>query len=306
MIPYIGRRILFDVLVLVGVLFLVDVLVYLSGDPVRALVPPSAGPEVIERVRVLYGFDQPLPVQFVRFLARAVQGDFGTSVRFGTPALGVVLERVPLTLLLGLTGLLIGVAIALPLGMLAARRRGTWVDLTARGVAVVGQGVPNFVMGPVLVLLFAVSLGWLPVSGASSPSSLILPAVVVGLGAAAGLTRILRSALLEELGRDYIRTARAKGVAERAVLRRHALRNAAIPVVTFLAFDIAALLSGIVVVERVFQYPGMGLLATQAITNRDIPVIQAFVFLAALMIVTTNLLLDVAYAVIDPRVRVAG
>jgi ABC-type dipeptide/oligopeptide/nickel transport system permease component len=304
MIPFVGRRILFDVLVLVGVLFLVDALVYLSGDPVRALVPPSAGPEVIERVRVLYGFDQPFPVQFVRFLARAVQGDFGTSVRFGTPALGVVLERVPLTLLLGVTGLLIGLAIALPLGLLAARRRGTWVDLTARGVAVVGQGVPNFVMGPVLVLLFAVSLGWLPVSGASSPSSLILPAVVVGLGSAAGLTRILRSALLEELGRDYIRTARAKGVAERAVLRRHALRNAAIPVVTFLAFDIAALLSGIVVVERVFQYPGMGLLATQAITNRDIPVIQAFVFLAALMIVTTNLLLDVAYAVIDPRVRV--
>jgi len=305
MIPFIGRRILFDVLVLVGVLFLVDVLVYLSGDPVRALVPPSAGPEVIERVRVLYGFDQPLPVQFVRFLSRAVQGDFGTSVRFGTPALGVVLERVPLTLLLGLSGLLIGLAIAVPLGMLAARRRGTWVDLTARGVAVVGQGVPNFVMGPVLVLLFAVSLGWLPVSGASSPSSLILPAVVVGLGAAAGLTRILRSALLEELGRDYVRTARAKGVSDRAVVRRHALRNAAIPVVTFLAFDIAALLSGIVVVERVFQYPGMGLLATQAITNRDIPVIQAFVFLAALMIVTTNLLLDVAYAVIDPRVRVA-
>ena len=282
-----------------------DVLVYLSGDPVRALVPPSAGPEVIERVRVLYGFDQPLPVQFLRFLSRAVQGDFGTSVRFGTPALGVVLERVPLTLLLGLSGLLIGVAIAVPLGTLAARRRGTWVDLTARGVAVVGQGVPNFVMGPVLVLLFAVSLGWLPVSGASSPSSLILPAVVVGLGAAAGLTRILRSALLEELGRDYVRTARAKGVSDRAVVRRHALRNAAIPVVTFLAFDIAALLSGIVVVERVFQYPGMGLLATQAITNRDIPVIQAFVFLAALMIVTTNLLLDVAYAVIDPRVRVA-
>ena len=305
MIPFIGRRILFDVLVLVGVLFLVDVLVYLSGDPVRALVPPSAGPEVIERVRVLYGFDQPLPAQFVQFLARAVQGDFGTSVRFGTPALGVVLERVPLTLLLGLTGVLIGLAIALPLGLLAARRRGTWVDLTARGVAVVGQGVPNFVMGPVLVLLFAVSLGWLPVSGASSPSSLILPAVVVGLGTAAGLTRILRSALLEELGRDYIRTARAKGVPDRAVVRRHALRNAAIPVVTFLAFDIAALLSGIVVVERVFQYPGMGLLATQAITNRDIPVIQAFVFLAALMIVTTNLLLDVAYAVLDPRVRVA-
>jgi len=305
MIPFIGRRILFDVLVLVGVLFLVDVLVYLSGDPVRALVPPSAGPEVIERVRVLYGFDQPLPVQFLRFLSRAVQGDFGTSVRFGTPALGVVLERVPLTLLLGLSGLVIGLAIAVPLGMLAARRRGTWVDLTARGVAVVGQGVPNFVMGPVLVLLFAVSLGWLPVSGASSPSSLILPAVVVGLGAAAGLTRILRSALLEELGRDYVRTARAKGVSDRAVVRRHALRNAAIPVVTFLAFDIAALLSGIVVVERVFQYPGMGLLATQAITNRDIPVIQAFVFLAALMIVTTNLLLDVAYAVIDPRVRVA-
>ena len=262
MIPFIGRRILFDVLVLVGVLFLVDVLVYLSGDPVRALVPPSAGPEVIERVRVLYGFDQPLPAQFVRFLARAVQGDFGTSVRFGTPALGVVLERVPLTLLLGLTGVLIGLAIALPLGLLAARRRGTWVDLTARGVAVVGQGVPNFVMGPVLVLLFAVSLGWLPVSGRRRRRRSSCRRLVVGLGTAAGLTRILRSALLEELGRDYIRTARAKGVPDRAVVRRHALRNAAIPVVTFLAFYIAALLSGIVVpVERVFQPRGMGLLA---------------------------------------------
>jgi peptide/nickel transport system permease protein len=178
------------------------------------------------------------------------------------------------------------------------------VDALARTIAVAGQGIPNFVLGPILVLIFAVFLRWLPVSGAQGPSSFVLPAVVVGIGTAAGLTRILRSALLDVYGRDYIRTARAKGADERVVLTRHALRNAAIPVVSFLAFDVAAILSGIVIVERVFQYPGMGLLAVQAITNRDVPVIQAFVFLAALTIVTTNLVLDVVYTWLDPRIRV--
>jgi peptide/nickel transport system permease protein len=304
-LAFLVRRLLYNALVLLGVAFIVYALVFLAGDPARALVPPTAPPDVVEAVRRTYGFDQPIPVQFVRFIGRAIQGDFGTSTRFGQPAMGVVLERVPLTVTLGLLGIGVGLLIAVPLGTLAAVRRGTWVDALARTVAVVGQGVPNFVLGPILVLLFAVGLGWLPVSGVSGPSSFVLPAVVVGVGTAAGLTRILRSALLDVFGRDYIRTARAKGAAERQVLTRHAFRNAAIPVVSFLAFDVAAILSGIVIVERVFQYPGMGLLAVQAITNRDLPVIQAFVFLAALTIVTTNLLLDVVYTWLDPRIRIS-
>jgi peptide/nickel transport system permease protein len=303
-LAFLARRLLYNAFVLVGVAVIVFALVYLASDPVRALAPITAPPEVLDAIRRGYGFDQPLPVQFLRFLGRAVQGDFGTSIRFGQPAMDVVLDRVPLTLTLGALGLAVGLAIALPLGAVAALRRGSALDALARAIAVAGQGIPNFVLGPVLVLVFAVMLHWLPVSGAAGPSSFILPAVVVGIGSAAGLVRILRSSLLEALGQDYVRTARAKGVPESSVLRRHALRNAAIPVVTFVAFDIAALLSGIIIVERVFQYPGMGLLAVQAITNRDIPVIQAFVFLAALLIVTTNLLLDVVYTLLDPRVRV--
>ena len=305
MLAFIARRLIYNALVLVGVAFVVYGLVFLSGDPVRAVVPITAGPDVVESIRRVYGFDQPIPVQFVRFLGRAIQGDFGMSTRFGEPALAIVLERVPLTLTLGLLGIALSLVIALPLGMLAALRRGTWVDGLARAIAVAGQGIPNFVLGPVLVLIFAVSLRWLPVSGAAGPSSFVLPALVVGVGTAAGLVRILRSSLLDVYGRDYIRTARAKGAGERTVLLRHALRNAAIPVVTFLAFDVAAILSGIIIVERVFQYPGMGLLAVQAITNRDIPVIQAFVFVAAFTIVTTNLVLDLVYTWLDPRIRVA-
>ena len=304
MLGFLVRRLVYNALVLVGVAFVVHALVLLTGDPVRALVPVSAPPSVVEDLRRAWGLDQPLPVQFVRFLGRALQGDFGTSTRFGEPALAVVLERVPLTLALGGLGVLVGLLIALPLGTLAAIRRGTWVDGVARAVAVAGQGIPTFVLGPVLVLVFAVGLRWLPVSGADGPASLVLPALVIGVATAAGLTRILRSALLDVYGRDFIRTARAKGLAERAVLRRHALRTASIPVVTYLAFDVAAILSGVVIVERVFQYPGMGLLAVQAITNRDIPVIQAFVFLAAVTIVTTNLLLDLVYLWLDPRIRV--
>ena len=304
MLAYLARRLLYNAFVLVGVAFLVYALVFLASDPVRALAPIDAPPEVLDAIRRSYGFDQPLPVQFVRFLGRAVQGDFGTSIRFGQPAMSVVLERVPLTLTLGVLGLGVASLIAVPLGVLAAVRRGSRLDAFARAVAVAGQGIPNFVLGPVLVLVFAVTLRWLPVSGAAAPSSFVLPALVVGVGSAAGLVRILRSSLLEVLGQEYIRTARAKGLSEGSVLARHAFRNAAIPVVTFLAFDVAALLSGIVVVERVFQYPGMGLLAVQAITNRDLPVIQAFVFLAALLIVTVNLVLDVVYTLLDPRVRV--
>ena len=306
MLGFLGRRLAYNALVLVGVAFIVYGLVLLTSDPARALLPPSTPLETIESFRRAHGYDQPFPIQFALFLSQAVVGDFGASIRFGEPALGVVLERVPATLALALTGLAIAVLVSLPLGVAAAMRRGSWIDGVARGVVVVGSGVPNFVVAQVLILVVAVGLRALPVSGAGTPAHLILPGLVVGLSSAAGLVRILRSSLLEVFGRDYIRTAYAKGLSERAVVLRHALRNAAIPVVTFLAFDVAAILSGVVIVERVFAYPGMGLLAFQAVTNRDLPVIQAFVFVSAVTIVTANLLLDIAYAVLDPRIRVGA
>lgn len=304
MIGFLGRRLAYNAFVLVGVALIVHGLVLLTSDPARALLPPTTPPDVVESFRRAHGYDQPFPIQFGLFLARAIVGDFGDSIRYGEPALGVVAERVPATLLLALTGLAIAVAVALPLGIAAAMRQGTWIDQAARGVVVVGSAVPNFVVAQVLILVLAVGLRALPVSGAGTPAHLVLPGVVVGLTSAAGLVRILRSSLLEVFGREYIRTAYGKGLSQRAVVVRHALRNAAIPVVTFLAFDLAAVLSGVVIVERVFAYPGMGLLATQAVTNRDLPLIQAFVFVSALTIVTANLLLDFAYVALDPRIRV--
>jgi peptide/nickel transport system permease protein len=304
MVGFLGRRLAYNALVLVGVAFVVYALVLLTSDPARALLPPTTPPEVIESFRRAHGYDQPFVVQFALFLSRAVVGDFGNSIRYGEPALAVVLERVPATLALSITGLAIALAIALPIGVAAAMREGTWIDGLARGVIVTGSAVPNFVVAQVLILGVAVGLRALPVSGAGTPAHLILPGLVVGLASSAGLVRILRSSLLDVFGREYIRTAYGKGLGERAVVIRHAIRNAAIPVVTFLAFDVASILSGVVIVERVFAYPGMGLLATQAVTNRDLPLIQAFVFVSALTIVTANVLLDLAYVALDPRIRV--
>jgi peptide/nickel transport system permease protein len=304
MVGFLGRRLAYNALVLVGVAFVVYALVLLTSDPARALLPPTTPPEVIESFRRAHGYDRPFVVQFALFLSRAVVGDFGNSIRYGEPALGVVLERVPATLALSITGLAIALAIAVPLGVAAAMRDGTWIDGVARGVIVTGSAVPNFVVAQVLILVVAVGIRALPVSGAGTPAHLVLPGLVVGLASSAGLVRILRSSLLDVFGREYIRTAYGKGLGERAVVIRHAIRNAAIPVVTFLAFDVASILSGVVIVERVFAYPGMGLLATQAVTNRDLPLIQAFVFVSALTIVTANVLLDVVYVALDPRIRV--
>lgn len=300
---FLARRLLANAVVLLGVSFIVFALVFLASDPVRALLPLDAPQSAVDSLRLSLGFDQPIPVQFLGFLGRALHGDFGTSTRTLEPALGMVLARVPATFALGLSGVAVSLLISVPLGIVAAVRPGSWLDFSARSIAVVGQAVPGFVLGQVLILVFAVTWRLLPVSGAGDPSHLVLPAVVVGLGSAAGLTRILRSSLLDVLGREYIRTARAKGLGPGQVVLRHALRNAAIPFVTFLAFDLAAILSGVIVIEVVFSYPGMGLLVVQAVTNRDLPVIQAFTFVAALTIVTVNLVLDLVYGLLDPRIR---
>jgi len=303
MASFLVRRLLANAIVVVGVAFIVFALVFLTSDPARALLPLDAPAAAVESLRLNLGFNQPIPIQFLGFLGRAIQGDFGTSTRTLEPALGMVLQRLPATLSLGVAGLLVSLLISVPLGIAAAARPNTWVDLTARSVAIAGQAVPGFVLGQVLILLFGVTWRILPVSGSGGISYLILPAIVIGLGSAAGLTRILRSGLLDVLGSDYIRTARAKGLGPTRVMLGHALRNAAIPFVTFLAFDLAAIVSGVIVVEVIFSYPGMGLLVVQAVGNRDLPVIQAFTFVAALTIVTVNLGLDVVYGLLDPRIR---
>ena len=303
MASFLVRRLVANAIVVVGVAFIVFVLVFLTSDPVRALLPLDAPPSAVESLRLNLGFDQPIPIQFLGFLGRALQGNFGTSTRTLEPALGMVLARLPATLSLGVAGLFVSLLISVPLGIAAAVRPGSWVDLTARLVAIAGQAVPGFVLGQVLILVFGVTLRILPVSGSGGISYVILPAIVIGLGSAAGLTRILRSSLLDVLAADYIRTARAKGLGPSRVMLGHALRNAAIPFVTFLAFDLAAIVSGVIVVEVIFSYPGMGLLVVQAVTNRDVPVIQAFTFVAAVTIVTVNLGLDLVYGFLDPRIR---
>ncbi len=300
---FLVRRGLYNVFVLLGVSLLTFGLIFLTGDPAAALLPLGTPPEQIESFRQQMGFDRPLLVQYGEFLWRAVQGDFGMSVRFRESAMLLVVERLPATLKLAGAGMLVALLVSMPLGVLAATRRGSWVDHLARFVAMLGQTMPGFWLAIMLMLVFSVRLRWLPISGAEGWQSLVLPALVVAATPIGSMTRLLRSSLTEVLTRDYVRTAYAKGLANQIVLVRHALRNALIPVVTMLALQVGYLIGGAVVAEVVFAYPGMGRLAVQAITNRDITVIQSFVMVTAALIVTVNMFLDVIYTLIDPRIR---
>ncbi len=279
-------------------------LTHLSGDPAALLLPPSATVEDIALFRHEAGLDRPLPVQYADFLSHAVRGDFGRSIRHNEPALSLVLERLPATLELSAVALALSLAIAIPLGILAAVRRGSVFDQASLALSVVGQAFPSFWLGIVLIIVFAEDLRWLPASGRGSPAHLVLPAVTLAAFSVAIITRLLRSSLIDVLSTEFIRTARGKGLPERAVLLRHAVKNAALPVVTVVGLQVGALLGGAVITEEVFAYPGMGRLAIQAIANRDFTVIQAFVVLMAVIITTTNLVVDLLYAWLDPRVRV--
>jgi peptide/nickel transport system permease protein len=242
-------------------------------------------------------------VQYADFVSRAIQGDFGTSYRHREPAMGVVLERLPATLRLAGAAVLFALLVSLPLGILAAMNHDRWVDTLARLLAFVGQSVPTFLLGMVLILLFAVGLHWLPSSGGDGWQSLLMPAISVGAFSAAVLARLLRSSLLEVLGQDYVRTAYAKGLGPRAVLLGHALKNAALPFVTMLGLQVGFLLSGAVVAETIFAYPGMGRLAVEAISTKDVPVIQSFVIVAAVIVITASIVVDLVYTRLDPRIR---
>lgn len=302
MILYLVRRVLQSVFVLLGVSILVFVLIRLTGDPVFLLLSPDASREQVAALRSDLGLDEPIPAQYVTFLLNAIRGDFGTSFRTGQPAMTMVVERMPATLQLAGVAVLITVAIALPVGIISAKYRHTWVDDLGRGIALFGQAVPSFWLGIMLILIFSVRLGWLPPFGSGSLQHLILPGLTLGAYSAAIVSRLLRSTLLEVLNADYIRTARAKGLSDQIVLFRHALRNASLPVVTMFGLQVGVLIGGSVITEYVFAYPGMGRLVLQAIGNRDFAVVQAFVLIITVIILVSNIMVDILYAVLDPRI----
>jgi peptide/nickel transport system permease protein len=300
---YIIRRMLHGILVLFGVSVIVFLLMHLGGDPVAVLLPLDAPPEQVEAFREEMGFNRPLPVQYFYFLSRAVRGDFGYSYHYRTDAMSIVLERMPATLKLTFGALIVALVVSIPAGIYAALKRGTVSDMLVRVSVLLGQAVPGFWLALVLIMIFGVRLRWVPVSGSEGWKSLILPAIVAGTFSMATITRLLRCSLLETLEENYIQTAHSKGLPSRIVTTRHALKNAAIPVVTVIGLQMGWLLGGAVISEVVFAYPGMGRLAVTAISYRDVPVIQSFVAITALIVVVINLMVDIFYSWLDPRIQ---
>ena len=300
---YIVGRLLQGLLVLFGVTTIVFALTFVAGDPAATLAPLEATPEERAEFAHNIGLDRPIPVQYVDFLAHAVRGDFGISYNSHEPAMGEVLARLPATMELTAAAVLFALVVSIPLGLLAAMNHDKGIDVFARLFAFLGQSIPVFLLGIVLIIVFAVDLHWLPSSGTGSWKNLVMPAVAVGSFSAAVLARLLRSSLLEVLSQEYIRTAYAKGLRGRVVVVRHALRNAALPFVTMIGLQVGFLLSGAVVAETIFAYPGMGRLAVTAISRKDVPVIQSFVIVAAVIVILANLFVDLVYTRIDPRIR---
>ncbi|HMH51590.1 MAG TPA: ABC transporter permease [Candidatus Acidoferrum sp.] len=279
-------------------------LVRLSGDPVLLFMPTDIQAKDVEEFRQRLGFNDPLAVQYARFLGGALRGDFGQSLRYRQDALGLVLERLPATLLLAATAVALTLVIAIPLGVISAVRRDTLIDHAATLATVLGQAVPGFWLGLMLIYVFAVQLRWLPTGGTGSLAHLVMPAAVLAAFFAARIARLTRSTVLEALGEDYVLTARAKGLAAMSVIGKHALRNAAIPVLTLAGLEVGQLLGGAVITETIFAWPGLGRLTVQALLNRDFPVVLAAVFVTSATYTLINLAVDLAYGWLDPRVRV--
>jgi ABC-type dipeptide/oligopeptide/nickel transport system permease component len=301
---YVARRLVQALFVLLGISAVAFALTHVIGDPVVLLLPPfQAGPAQAAEMRHMLGLDRPLLVQYAAFLDSALHGDFGLSVRQNTPALGLVLDRVPATAELASAALVIAVGAAVPLGIAAALRRRGVVDRAALLFSMIGQSMPTFWLGLQAILLFGVALRWFPTGGIGGFRHLVLPAAVLGVFSAAGILRLTRTSMLDVISEDYLRTARAKGLREAAVVGRHALRNASLPIVTWIGLELGTLLGGAVVTETVFAWPGMGRLAVQAIFARDFPVVQAAVLFAATIFVLATFCTDLMYAWLDPRIH---
>ena len=300
---YVLSRLAQTALVVVLSLTAVFGMVRLSGDPVPLLLPPDAPIAEMERVRRDLGLDRSLPVQYGVFIGNVFRGDFGQSIHFRQPAMRVALSYLPATFELGLAAFLIAVVVAFPVGVFSAVRRNSPLDHAAMGLALVGQSAPTFFLGILFILVLSLRLDLFPTSGRGDWRHLVLPALTLGAFTMASIARITRSAVLEVQRADFIRTARAKGVSEARVVAKHTLKNAALPILTITGLQFGTLLGGAVVTETVFAWPGMGRLAIQSIYNRDYPVVQSTVFIAAVLFIVINLALDVVYGVLDPRAR---
>ena len=302
---YLSRRALWGLAVLLAISLVVFLVVHLSGDPTALYMGPEGTQEDYAVLRAALGFDRPLPEQYWHFLERAVRGDFGRSLRHQQPTLPLVLARFPATVELAVLALTLAVLLAVPLGVLSAIRRHSLLDTGAMVLALAGQCMPTFWLGILLILIFAVQLRWFPVYGGDGPAAIVLPAVTLGVWAMARTARITRSSMLDILPQDFLRTARAKGLGEWTVVLRHALRNCAIPIVTALGLELGNLLGGAVITEAVFAYPGIGRLAVEAVINKDVPLIEAVVLTVGAAVLLLNILIDVVYVALDPRIRLA-
>lgn len=304
MANYFIRRIFYSVLVVAGVSVVVFIVMRMIGDPVRLMMPLEASQQEVDAMRTHLGFDQPIYVQFWNFATKAVVGDFGDSLWQRTPALPLVLERLPASLTLAAVAMAIAILGSIPLGILASIRPGTWLDRVCVIVSMGGVCIPVFWLGMMLILIFAVGFGLFKTSGYGGWEYMTLPAVTLAALPMGRITQIVRSSMMDEMHRTYMSTARAKGLKERTVVLRHALKNASIPIVTLSAWEMTRMLAGFsIVVEKVFAWPGYGQLAMQAIERRDMPLVQADVFVVAIIVVTLNIGVDLLYGVLDPRVR---
>lgn len=300
---YIVRQLVQFVVVILGISILAFAILHVLGDPVLLLLPQNAGKEEFERYRHLLGLDRPLYVQYWKFLSNAVVGDFGKSWYADTPAFRLVLERMPPTIYLTFAGLFVALLISLPLGILAALKRHSWVDNLCTTIAVAGQAVPLFWLGIMMIIVFSVRLRLLPASGYDSWENFLMPSFCLGAALAPLTMRLVRSGVIEVMNMDFIKTARAKGVAESMVVIKHAFRNACIPVITVIGLQFGQLLGGAIITETVFAWPGVATLTVESIRNQDFPVVQCAVILLALVIVSLNLIVDLTVAFIDPRIR---
>lgn len=306
MLTYVARRLAYAVFTLAGVATILFFLLHLTGNPAVLYVPQRASPQAIAAWSASHGFNKPLLVQYATFMASIVRGQFGTSLTFGQPAVGLVLQFFPATLALGTTATVMGLLIGVPVGLVSGTRKGSATDTAAMTSALVGLSLPSFWLALMLILVFGVVLRLLPVAGAGGLSHLILPGLTIAVIIGGDIARMLRSNLIDVLSQDYIRTARALGLRPAGVVFRHALKNALLPTLTVFGLDLAAVISGVYIVEVIFAYPGVGLLTINAINQRDFPVVEASVFLAAVIFVLINLAVDLLYSVLDPRVRLGG
>jgi peptide/nickel transport system permease protein len=301
-LAYVLQRLAQSVLVLLGVSVIVFGLLHLTGDPTRLLLPLEAREEDVRQLRALLGLDDPLGIQYLRFLGNAVRGDFGLSFKHQVPALGLIFQTLPATIQLTAAGLALALVVAVPAGILAALRRNSPLDALCSIAVLLGQAMPVYWLGLLLIMVFAVGLGWFPAAGRDGPLSLVLPAVALGSFSMARIARMSRSGMLEVLAQDYVRTARAAGIRELLVTYKYALKNAAIPLVTIVGLEFGILLGGAVITETIFAWPGVGRLAVDAIGSRDYPLVQAIVAVMATIFVLINLAVDLVYTWLDPRI----